>query len=149
MKLVVLALILSGQAMAQTCFTRTVELETNEVTLAREICFEAINLDLDYFGGSKAKVKLTADGIAAEKEFSLNAGRVRADGSRLYEVVVSGQSEGGFCDDFWQTEATASIVISKDAKTVAVENVKGELFYSWDQCHSDTDLKQSFDYAKN
>lgn len=149
MKVVVLAMILSGQAMAQTCFTRTVELETNEVSLAREICIESIDLDLDYFGGSKAKMKITADGVPAEKEFSLNSGRARVDGARLYEVVVSGNSEGGFCDDFWQSEATASIVISKDAKTISVGNIKGELFYSYDYCHSDTDLKQSFDYTKN
>ncbi len=148
MKLAFFALILSAQALATTCFTRTVELETNRVSLAREICLNSIQLDLDYFGASKATVKISTDGKLQERTFSLNNGTLRADGSRLYIVSLNGSSEGGFCSEYWETKALASIVISKDAKTAVMENVKGEVYYSWDQCHSNTDLKQSFFYTK-
>lgn len=149
MKLAFVALILSAQSYANTCFTRPVELETNRVTLAREICLDSIKLELDYFGASKAIVKITTDGTAQERSFSLNNGKVRADGSRLFVVSLNGTRAGGSCSEFWETKALASIVISKDAKVAELENVKGELYYSWDQCHDQVDLKQSFFYTKN
>ncbi len=148
MRLAFFALILSANTFAANCFTRTVELETNLVSLAREICLDSIQLELDYFGASKATVKITMDGKAQERKFSLNNGTLRADGSRLYVVSLNGSSVGGSCDEYWETKALASIVISKDAKSAVMENVKGEVYYSWDQCHSNTDLKQSFFYTK-
>lgn len=149
MKLALVALIVSANTFAGTCFTRPVELETNKVTLAREICLDSIKLDLDFFGASKATVKITTDGKPQKRSFSLNNGKLRADGSKLYVVSLDGTSAGGMCDEFWQTKALASIAISKDAKVAELENVKGEVYYSWDQCHSSTDLKQSFFYTKN
>ncbi len=149
MKLALFVLILSVNSWAETCFTRPVELETNRVTLAREICLKSIDLELDYFGNSKATVKISTDGVSQERSFSLNTGKLRADGSRLYVVSLNGTNDGGFCSEYWETKALASIVISQDAKMAVMENVKGEVYYSWDQCHSDTDLKQSFFYTKN
>jgi len=149
MKLALFALLFSFSSLASTCFTRPVDLETNEISLAREICVDSIKLDLDYFGSSKATVKMNLDGKIVERNFSLNNGQLRADGSRLYVVELESRDTGFSCSEMWEVKALASVVLNSDASKAVVENVKGELYYSWDHCHSNMDLKQSFFYNKN
>jgi len=148
MKLVILTLVLSGQALAQTCFTRPVELQTNKVELPQVICVESVDLELDYFGESKGKVSIVADGKKSVQDFSLNKGSLRADGSRMYSVHLGASWYGMSCSEYWRSLAKATIIIGKDLKTTSVAGIKGELYFSWDQCHSETVLKQSFDYIK-
>ena len=58
MKFAFLALMLSFSAQAATtCFVRTVELNTKEVSMAQELCFGDVELNLDVFGTSKATVQ--------------------------------------------------------------------------------------------
>jgi hypothetical protein len=148
MKLALVFLLTAFNAFATDCFTREVELETNQVSSPKTICLNKIDLELDYFGNSKATVSMELDGQVVARTFSLNKGSLRPDGSRLYDVTLASQDSGFSCSEMWEVKTLASVVLSADVKTAVVENVKTELYYSWDHCHSDMRLKQAFFYKK-
>lgn len=147
MKIFIFSLLLSLNTIAaEKCFFTTNVLETNRLSVAKEICVKSIDLSLDYFGESKAVVKMTLDGKDVEKSFDLKNVKPRPDGSRLYFVNLESKTTGWSCFEVWDVESKASVVISKDAKSAVVENIQTKLYYNWDGCHGDPEVKQSFFY---
>lgn len=132
---------------ASTCFTRTTSIIYNEVTLGNTLCFEQPQLELNYFEDSYATLKYTIDGVPAFKRTKLR-GKFNARGNYEVKVTVENSSEGGMCDRYYEAASNLTLEISKDGKKVELTNVKGEVRYSYDQCHSGTDIMQSFDYER-
>lgn len=143
----VATLLVTLSAHASTCFTRTTSIIYNEVTLGNTLCFEKPELELNYFEDSYAVLKYTIDGQPAFKRTKLR-GKFNARGNYEVKVAVESSSEGGMCDRFYEATSNVTLEISKDGSKVELTTVKGEVRYSYDQCHSGTDIMQSFDYER-
>lgn len=116
------------------CFTRNSELQTNQVTLAREICITAIQIAAN---SASATVSFTRDGQAATQTLSLTQwGVPRADGTVAYRVPLEKNTFGGRnCDTGWEVESHATLVVAKGARKAHVESVTAGLDYTNDNCH--------------
>jgi hypothetical protein len=136
MKLALIALVFSSTALAQDCFVRTTEISTREVSLAREICVESINLKLDIFSVSKAEVNLTIDGVSAQTLVNLQNGRTLSTGEKAFTVVLDKSESGGWCGDTWLAATTGALAVKADGSAARVMDVKGEINFSGDNCHS-------------
>ncbi len=149
MKYAFLALMLSFSAYASTtCFVRTVELNTKEVSLARELCFDDVELNLDFFGTSLANVRFSNDGQRALKVVALKNGKDLGNGSVAFAFAADSQTNGGFCSEMWQADAFATLVVKRDGSQAYVVAVDGEVTYSYDMCHSSMRTQQEFSFEK-
>ena len=149
MKMVLLALLISAPAFANTCFTRDVELRTNEVTLARELCFGDVELQLDIFSPSKAIVRFSLDSNRAVKTVELRNGRDMGNGSIVFRFNVENNVTGGGCGDTWEATSEATLVVKRDGSSATVTAVTGDVAYSSDNCHSGMRTQQELSYRKN
>ncbi|MBY0517201.1 MAG: hypothetical protein K2P81_09845 [Bacteriovoracaceae bacterium] len=149
MKFAFLALVLSFSALAETtCFVRTVELNTKEVTMAQELCFGDVELNLDVFGTSKATIRFSNDGLRALKVVDLKNGTDLGNGSMAFNFVADSHTNGGFCSEMWQADAIATLVVKRDGTSAYVAAVNGEVSYSYDMCHSSMRTQQELSFEK-
>lgn len=144
-----LAFLVSFSAVASDCYIREVDLVTNEVTLAKEICINDIKLDLEVFGNSKATINYALDGESKAKEVKLNNPIVRRADGRIVFFVWDLQSEfaGGWCGDSVESKIEATLSMNKDGSDAKLEEIKGSVSTSNDNCHSDMREVQSFPYV--
>lgn len=149
MKMVLLALFVSAPAFANTCFTRDVELRTNEVTLARELCFGDVELQLDIFSPSKALVRYSVDNNRAVKTVELRNGRDLGNGTISFKFNAESNVAGGGCGDTWEATSEATLIVKRDGSSAFIQAVTGEVAYSNDNCHSDLRTQQELSYRKN
>jgi hypothetical protein len=150
MKTAFFALFISLPVFANTtCFTRDVEIRTNEVSLSRELCFGDIELQLDIFAPSKAVVKFTNDGKTGTKTVELKHGRDRGDGTVAFKFNVESNVEGGGCGDTWEATSEATLLVKRDGSSASVAAVTADISYSIDNCHSDMRTQQEISYRKN
>ena len=149
MKTTLLAFLVSFSAMASECYVRTADLVTNEVSLAKELCINGVDLKLEVFGNSKATIKYTLDGVEANKEVRLSNPIERRDGKVLFLVFgLQSDFEGGGCSESTEASIDASLVMNKDGSGAVVEEIKGSVSTSYDNCHSGMDEIQSIPYSK-
>ena len=150
MKMAFLALLISAPTFANTtCFTRDVELRTNQVSLARELCFGEVELQLDIFAPSKALVRFSNDNNRAFKTVELRNGKDLGNGTVAFKFNVENNVMGGGCGDTWAAESEATLVVKRDGSSAVVTAVTGEVSYSSDNCHSDMRTQQELSYRKN
>jgi hypothetical protein len=152
MKVAMLMTLLSFSvtAVAADCYTRSVDLVTNEVSLAREICIEEIAMNLDVFGKSSALIKYTLDGVEASKEVSLLRPIESRNGKYLFNVSnLQKDSRGGWCSEITEASIYAVLVMNKDASGAMLEEIEGSVSTSWDSCHSPSREIQKFNYKLN
>lgn len=144
-----LAFLVSFSAVASECYVREVDLVTTEVTLAKEICVDEIKLSLEVFGNSKAVINYSLDGVAKSKEVKLNNPIVRRADGRIVFFVWGLQSEyaGGYCGDTVESEIEATLSMNKDGSDAKLEEIKGSVSTSNDNCHSDMREIQSFPFV--
>ena len=149
MKALFLALLFTTPALADTtCFVRTTELSTQEVTLARELCFGAVELELDVFATSKALIRYSVDGNRAFKKVDLRYGRDLGDGTLAFEFTVESNTEGGYCGDTWEASSTGRLVVKRDGSSASVVGVSGDVSFSNDNCHSGMQTVQELKYDR-
>lgn len=147
MKALLLASLVSFSAMASECYVRTVDLVTNDVTLAKEICINNIDLKLEAFGNSKATIAYSLDGVVKEKVIALNNPIELRSGKVLFFVWgLENDSEGGWCSDTTEAAIDARLEMNKDGSDVVLTEIKGSVSTTNDNCHSDAREIQSFDY---
>jgi hypothetical protein len=149
MKIALLALLISAPVFATTCFTRDVEIRTNEVSLARELCFGDVELQLDIFSPSKAIVRYSLDSNRAVKTVELRNGRDMGNGSIVFRFNVESNVAGGGCGDTWEATSEATLVVKRDGSSATVTAVTGDVAYSNDNCHSGMRTQQELSYRKN
>lgn len=144
---IIASLLLSSSAFASTCFVRNVDLVTNEVTLAKEICVTDIKMKLDTFGNSKATVNYTLDGVAKDKSVELVRPIERRDGQLMFGVYyLESNSEGGWCSDMTSAEISAWLIMNRDGSNARLEEVEGEVRHTNDNCHSNGSVLQTIKY---
>jgi hypothetical protein len=147
MKALLLASLVSFSAMASDCYVRTVDLVTNEVTLAKEICINDIALKLEAFGNSKATIAYTLDGEVKEKVITLNNPIELRSGKVLFFVwSLERNSAGGWCSDSTESSIDARLEMNKDGSDVVLTEIKGSVSTTSDNCHSNAREIQSIDY---
>ena len=149
MKMLLLALFVSAPAFANTCFTRDVELRTNEVSLARELCFGDVELQLDIFSPSKALVRFSLDSNRAVKTVELRNGRDLGNGSIAFKFNVESNSAGGGCGDTWEATSEATLIVKRDGTSALIQGVTADVAYSSDNCHSSMRTQQELSYRRN
>jgi hypothetical protein len=149
MKTFLLALSISCSALAgEACFVRGTELVTQEVGLARELCFDDVELQLDVFATSKAVVRYTVDGNPFTRTIPLVNGRDRGNGDKAFSFTVEDNASGSFCDSSWLASSTAILVIKRGGASATVGDVAGMLQFTNDNCHSNARLVQSVSYDR-
>lgn len=147
MKTAIFALLVSFSAMASECYVRSADLVTNEVTLSKEICINSVDLKLQGYGSNMALIKYSLDGVASEKAINLTYPIELRNGKILYFVYgLESNFEGGGCGDSIQAEINANLIMNKDGSDVKLEEIKGSVSTSNDNCHSDMREVQSIDY---
>lgn len=152
MKMAFLALLISAPVFANTtCFTRDVEIRTNEVSLSRELCFGDVELQLDIFSASKALVRFSVDGNRAmkTKTVELRNGRDLGNGTIAFKFNVESDVAGGSCGDTWEATSEATLVVKRDGTSALIQGVTAEVAYSSDNCHSDMRTQQELSYRRN
>lgn len=143
------ALFCTAAAFADTtCFVRNTELVTNDVSMARELCFGDVELQLDVFATSKALVRFSIDNNRAFKTVELKNGRDLGNGTLAFRFTAEANTFGGMCGDTWESDVTATLIVKRDGSFASVEAVKGELSYSIDNCHSGMHPKQTITFDK-
>lgn len=141
------SLLLSFSAFAETCYVRNVDLVTTEVSLAREICIGDINITLDSFGKSQAVVNYTLDGSPKNKAVELVRPIERRDGALMFGLYyLESNSEGGFCSETTEANTSGWLVMNRDGSNARVEEIEGEVTYSYDNCHSNGSTLQTIKY---
>lgn len=149
MKITILVLLFSLPAIADTtCFNRDTEIETNEVTLGRTLCFDGIEVHNDSGANGRALIRYSVDGNRSFKTASLLNGVNRGAGTVVYQVNIESTSNGGFCDYTWAASSTATIVMMTNGYEAKVESVKGRISFSNDNCHSSMRTSQELEYTK-
>ncbi len=149
MKTLLLALLVTFPVFAETtCFVRNTELATHEVKLARELCFGAVELELDVFATSQALVRFSLDGQRAFKKIELRNGRDLGNGTLAFAFVVENNWAGGQCGDTWNATSTGTILVKRDGSQAQVKEVSAELTFSNDNCHSSEQTVQEFNYDR-
>jgi hypothetical protein len=120
---------------------------TKEVTLAKEICINDIAIKLDTFGKSKAVISYTLDGEAKFKSIDLLRPIERLDGALLFGVYnLESHSAGSWCSDTTTAESSGWLVINRDGSDARVEDIQGEISYTYDNCHSNGKVIQTVKY---
>jgi len=149
MKIALFACLFSLSALADTtCFTRTTEIETTEVSLGRTICFGEVEVQLDLLNESKVLLRYSIDENRGFKTATLRYATPRADGTIAYQVVMESNTAGGFCGDTWEATSNATIVMKRDGTQAKVEALTGETSYSSDNCHSGFQVVQELQYSQ-
>ena len=144
-----IALTLTSSAFAATtCFVRNTELNTQQVKLARELCFGPVELQLDVFSTSKALIRFSNDGNRAVKTVALNNGRDLGNGTLTFAFNIENNVAGGGCGDTWVATSTGTLIVKRDGSAASVTAVNAELSFSNDNCHSETRTEQSFKYDR-
>lgn len=147
MKTAIFALLVSFSAMASECYVRTADLVTNEVTLSKEICINGIDLKLQGYGSNMALIKYSLDGVATEKTVNLTYPVDLRNGRVLYFFnALESNFEGGGCGDTVIAEINARLTMNKDGSDAKLEEIKGSVLTSNDNCHSEPREIQSIDY---
>ena len=150
MKFTLLSLLLSFSAFAETtCFTRTTEIETSEVALARTLCFGDVEVQMNMVAGNKVALRYSLDENRAFKTAPLLYGQNRADGTVAFRVNLEETITGGFCGDTWSATSIATIVMQRDGTLAKIEGIAGEIGFSGDNCHSSERVVQELSYKKN
>ncbi len=149
MKIALLALLISAPVFANTCFTRDVELRTNQVSLARELCFGDVELKLDIFSPSKALVRYSVDSNRAVKTVELRNGRDLGNGTIAFVFNLESNVVGGGCGDTWEATSQATLIVKRDGTSASIQGVTAEVAYSSDNCHSSMRTQQELSYRKN
>lgn len=143
------ALFLSFSALAEsTCFTRATEIETQEVTLGRTICFGQVEVKRDQ-KDLGVLLSFSIDESKSSKTAALRYGTARADGTVAYTVELESNSGGGFCGETWVVSSSATIVTNQDGTEAKIEAVTGETSFSGDNCHSGFQVVQELNYTQN
>lgn len=149
MKTALMSFLLSFSAFASDCYVRTVEVESTDVTLSKEICIEDIKLDLQMFGKKTALISYTLDGVAKEKEVNLSIPIERRDGKILFLVYgLENNYTGGWCGDLTEANIDADLVMNRDGSGVVLEDIKGRISFTNDNCHMDSRDIQKIPYVK-
>jgi len=148
MKLALIALVLSSSTFAADCFVRNQESVTREVSVAREICVESINLKLDYFATSIAQVNITTDGVSAQRIVKLQNGSTLPTGEKAFKLVLESREVGGGCDNTWSAQTKGTLLVANDGSAARVSDVSAEINFSYDNCHSGFSTKEKFTYAQ-
>lgn len=142
-----LSLFISFSAFAETCYVRNAELITNEVSLAREICIGNIDINLNHFGKSAALIHYTLDGVSKTKSIDLVRPIERRDGNIMFGVYYfESNGVGGFCGDTTEASTFGWLVLDANGKNPRIEEIKGEVTFSNDNCHSDGRVIQTVKY---
>ena len=139
--------LMSLNLFAETCFTRTTSIQNNEVTLAKTLCFAKPELELNYFEDSYALLRYTVDGQRAFKRAQLK-GKFNTAGKYVVEVAIERNTEGGFCDSYYEANSALTLEIAKDGSVANITGLKGEILYTYDQCHDQPDLQQVIEYNR-
>tara|TARA_R110002049_G_scaffold244062_2_gene418016 strand:+ start:871 stop:1323 length:453 start_codon:yes stop_codon:yes gene_type:complete len=141
-------LALSLTASAESCFTRTTTIQNTEVSLANTLCFAEPELELNYFEDSYVLLRYSIDGQRAFKKAKVKG---KFDNNEMFvvQVGIENNSEGGFCDRYFEASSSVTIKIKKDGSKASIDSMKGEIYYTYDQCHDQPDLIQTVDYTKN
>lgn len=149
MKTALLATMISFSAFASDCYVRKVELVTNEVKMAREICFTGVDVKLDVFGKSMAVINYSIDGVAAKKEVKLSNPIELRNGKVLFPVYsIQSDYVGGYCSDMTEASVDLDIIMNKEATEVILENVRGTVTFTNDNCHSSGSELQNIVFEK-
>lgn len=146
--LIFIAVLFAFNANALTCFTRTNDLQTTQVTLAKELCFAAPELELNYFEDSYALLRYSIDGERAFRKAVLK-GKFNAQGNYVVNIVIENNNEGGSCDEYFEANSVLTLEVSKDGKVANITNLKGEVRYTYDICHDRPEVTQTIQYKKN
>lgn len=143
MKKSLFAFLVSFSAFASDCYVREVELVTNEVKLAKEICItEVANIENQF-----AVINYTLDGVATSINLRLeNPVWRRSDGRVVYFLGgLETNPDVGWCLEFIRGEISASVTMNINGSNVKVEDIKGIVSTKDDECVS-RDI-QSFPYV--
>ena len=149
MKWSLLALLLSFSAQATTCFVRDVELETDKVTMAKEICINDIKITIDPFKDSKATIGYTLDGIPKTKVLRIYMPIERGDGR--YGTLVESleyDTNGGLCSEKTDAKVMGMLVMDRSGDRPEIEVIEGKVTYTSDSCHSTLREIQSLAFRK-
>lgn len=148
MKTIILgSLLFSFGAIAETCFVRNVEVRSNSVSLAREICIRNIDVKLDVFGTSSAVINYSLDGVAKNRKVSLTNPKKRDDGKVSFNVwSIDSSVVGGGCGHTVEANADATLIMERDGSNPAVAAIDAKITESNDNCHSSGRVTQSFSY---
>ena len=147
MKTAIFALLVSFSAMASECYVRTADLVSNEVTIAKEICINGIDLKLQGYGSNMAQIKYSLDGVAKEMTVNLTYPVELRNGRVLYFFQpLESDIEGGGCGDTVVAEINARLSMNKDGSDAKLEEIKGSVLTTNDNCHFDPREIQSIDY---
>lgn len=138
----------SFSASAENCFSRTTAIQSNEVSLASTVCFAEPELELNYFEDSYVLLRYTVDGERAFKRAKIK-GKFNNENMFVVNVGIEKDSEGGFCDEYLEANSSVVVKVKKDGSKAVVDSMKGEVLYTYDQCHDQPDLIQSVEYKKN
>lgn len=148
MKTALIALLISFSAMAETtCFTRSTEIETSEITLGRTLCFGDVEVQVDMLSAHKAILRYSIDENRNFKTVDLKNGVARGDGTVVYQVNIESNESGGYCGDTWSATSMATIVIKRNGTMPIIESLEGEIGYSSDNCHSSMRSVQKLQYT--
>lgn len=141
--------LMSTAAMAQDCYTRNDEFQNSEVKLAKTICIESINLDLDYFGKSQANIKLTLDGKAKEVSLGLtNPLKREGDLVSFKANALDSFFEGTTCGYTTDAAINGELVVNAQTKKAILKEIKAQVIESFDSCHSQDRETQVIKYNK-
>ena len=145
MKTAFLALFLSTTAFADTCFTRTAELQTNQVSIARDYCFEKTSIELvsRMQNVGSVMVTMTKDGITQSFKTIATRSSVRQD---EWYFGIDRKFVGGNCDSSWEVVSTGTFKLV--GETPVIFNVDAELRYTNDNCHSAPRAVQQISFEK-
>ena len=141
-------LALSLTASAESCFTRTTSIQLNGVTLASTICFAEPELELHYFEDSYVLLHYSIDGQRAFKRAKVK-GELNNDDMFVVNVGIENNTEGGFCDFYFQASSTVTVKIKKDQSKAVVDSMSGKIYFSSDLCHVQPELVQTINYTRN
>lgn len=149
MKFAMLAALFSFSAMASECFVRQVEISSTKVSLAKEICVNKIDLKLELFGSSSAKLAYTLDGTQRNLTTPLRNATRLANGKVAFRVIgIDNDTYGGGCSETEEATATAVLTMNADGTDAKIEQIEGSVTENWDNCHGNPEEVQSFYYVK-
>lgn len=141
MKIAFITFLISFSALAKDCFIRRTELASKEVAIAREVCILSIEVKLDYYGGSEARIHYGLDGVLNERTIKLDSSTVIFN--------LDHDSVGGWCSNMVEADITAKLVINKLGTEATITSVQGIVSMTNDNCHSEMSEIQSFPFYKS
>jgi len=149
MKTAILVALMSFSAVASECYVRTVEIESTEVTMAKEICIEGIEVKAVVTGKNTAVINYTLDGVSKSLTQNLTYPVDRRDGTVMFFLnSLESNYTGGYCGDMTLATIEAVLVMNRDGSNARLEDLKGSVGFTNDNCHSDTREIQAVPFVK-